>query len=143
MHLSGFLSEPSCSPPAVPHPSGFPQPENRLYVPSFQPGGQNKKSLFMSPGKYHKRKAQQHQWRSARENRKNTVGIYLCLPLHEDHGCQPPHIKHIYFHKVQSPLTQAIVSWYLWTLMKRSNIWKAVFVNRTVLNRTILLANCF
>lgn len=120
---------------------GLPQPENRLYVSSFQPGGTSflynlanitKGKLSYNsggqPGKIEKT-----QW--------VFIYVYLCMGIeaavHPTFNAFTSTRYNLHWHRLLFPDIVCELRW------GRTNIWKAGFVNLTVLNRTILLDNWF
>lgn len=120
MHLSDFLSEPSHRPPAVSHPSGF----HSLRIGfKFHHFSQEAHLFLYNLANITRGKLSYSSGGQPEKIEKNIVGVHLCLPLHRDGGCHPP-----YLHKVQSPLTLAIVSWHcLWTLLRKDEYQKSWF----------------
>lgn len=141
MHLSDFLSEPSHRPPAASHPSDFHSLRTGFKFLSFQPGGTS--FLYnlanITRGKLSHNsggqpgKAEKTQW--------VFIYVYLCMGIeaavHLTCNAFTFRRYNLHWHKLLFSDTACELCW------ERTSIWKATFVNLTVLNRIILLDNCF
>lgn len=119
----------------------LPQPENRLDVSSFQPGGTsllyNLANITRGKLSYNSggqpRKTEKTQW--------EFIYVYFCMGIeaavHPTFNTFTSTRHNRHWHRLLFPDIVCELCW------ERTNIWKAAFVKLTVLNRTILLDNWF
>lgn len=120
---------------------GLPQPESRLYVSSFQPGG----TSFLYNLANITRGKLSYNSGGQPGNIKNPqwVFIYVYLFMGIEFAVHPTFNAfnstryNLYWHRLLFPDIACELCW------DRTNICKASIVNLTVLNRTILLDNWF